>query len=425
MPSLPLLRSFLIRLLALCKGLTHKVIGAKARMLDTTVSYHLRKKSEIDDDDFASLLAGVEAAPAEVAVGTACYEALSALNEGELPPAYRDEIEMEVLEVSRICRETLTRAALLSLQISPGDGYPRPGDIEAARHQARKRLALLGNATPAQRSALVKVSSALQTWACAEAAAEASVQAASRDLKEAMAWARFGAEIAELIPGPEGWRNRIKGFTQAHVTNILKAAGELTAADVAMERAKKLWLAGSDPDRVLDPGRLLDLEAALRRAQGRFDEALYLLEEARGVSRCPAYTLISKGLTLGVMGEYGRAIEALMEATPLLDRNNTPRIWYKQRFNLAVNFVHVGRYEEAADLVAQTKQVVLELKDEIDSLRLLWLESRIAAGLGNTAEACRLLEQARDGFAARGMWYDVSLALMEKESLQEVPGSSL
>lgn len=203
MPSLPLLRSFLIQLLALLKGLSHKMIGAKARMRRYRVSYLLGKDSEIADADFASLLAGVEATPAEVAVGTACYEALTALKDDALPPAYRGEIEVEILEMSRICRETFTHAALLSLQISPGDGYPRPGDVEAARHQARQRLGVLRNATPVQRSALVKVSSALQTWACAEEAAEESVQAASRDLEEAMAWARFGAEIAELVPGPE------------------------------------------------------------------------------------------------------------------------------------------------------------------------------------------------------------------------------
>ncbi len=419
MSRIPLLRSFLIRLLALCKGLSHKMIGVKTRMPGVMVSYHLRKKNEIADDDFASLLAGVEASPAEVAVGTACYEALATLSEGELPPAYRDEIEMEVLEVSRISREALTRAALLSFrQGSPEDGYPRPGDVEPARHQARKRLALLDNATPAQRSALVKVSSRLWTWACAEAAAEASVQAASRDLEDAMSWARLGTEVAGLVPGPKGWASRIQGFTQAHVANILRVKGDLEHADIMLEGARKLWLEGHDPDHILDPGRLLDLEAALRRAQRQFDDALRLLEQAQGVSRSQAQTLISKGFTLEVMGEYERAIETLMEADPLLDQTSTPRLWYKQRFNLAVNFVHVGRYQEAADLVAKTRQVVLELKDEIDGLRLLWLESRIAAGLGNTADACRLLEQAKHGFAAREMWYEVSLASTEMKTLQ-------
>lgn len=418
MPSLPLLRSFLIRMLALCKGLTHKLIGVKARMPEFMVSYHLRKKNEIADDDFASLLVGVEASPAEVAVGTACYEALAALSTGELPPAYRDEIEMEILEVSRICREALTRAALLSFREDPpGDGYPQPGDVEPARHQARKRLALLEKATPAQRSTLVKVSSRLWTWACAEAAAEESVQAASRDLEEAMAWARLGTEIAELVPGPEGWTNRIKGFTQAHVANILKAKGEIKAADAMLEEAKKLWLAGSDPDQILDPGRLLDLEAALRGVQRRFDDALRLLEEAQDVSRCPEYTLISKGVILEAMGEYDGAAEAFLEAAPLVEKSDDPRLSYIWRFNLAVTYTHLGLYTKAVELVQHVQQLVNDRGDEVESIRVIWLRGRISAGLDHRSDALSLLELARTKYAARDMWYDVALALMEMAAL--------
>jgi tetratricopeptide (TPR) repeat protein len=418
--SLLSLRSFVIQVLAVMRLLTQKMVGVRARLNESKVSYLLRKSretAEIADPDYKKLLAAVEATPAKVAVGTACYEALMSLEVGELPPEYRDEIEMEILEVSRIYRAAFIRAALLSLQDPPRDGYPRSGDVEPARRQARARFTHIAKATAGERSALVKVSSRLRTWACAEAAAEASVQAASRDLEEAEAWARLGVEIADLVSGPEGWTNRLKGFAAAHLANILKAAGRLKAADATLGPARKLWLAGSDPDQILDPGRLLDLEAALRREQRRFDEALSLLEEARVVSRCPARTLISKGFTLEVMGEYQRAVEALLEAEPLLDRHTDPRTWYKQRLNLAVNFCHVCKYRDAEDLVAQASPVVFDLKDEIEGLRLVWLNGRISAGLGRSAEARQLLEQASQGFAARNMWYDVALAAMESGAL--------
>ncbi len=417
MPKILLLRSFLIQLLALVKDLTHKRIAGKAGMTTHKVAYHLGKPGDISDSDFALLLAGVEGTPAEVAIGTACYEALAAVRSGALPPAHLAEIEAEVLAVSRTYRGVLTRAALLSITPPPRDEYPRPGDVEPARWQAKELLALLKGATASQRSQVVKWSLRLQTWACAEAAAEASVQAASRDLTEAGDWARLGVEIADLVLGPESWRSRVKGFAAAHAANILKAEGEIKAADAAFGPARKLWLAGSDPDQILDPGRLLDLEAALRREQRRFDEALHLLKEARGVSRCPAHTLISKGFTLEVMGEYQGAIDALLEAEPLIDRRAEPRLWYKQRSNLAVNFCHVARYQEAAVLVAEARPVALALNDEIDCLRLRWLDGRIAAGLGRSTEACGLLELARQGFAARDMWYDVALASVEKGAL--------
>lgn len=409
----PTVRSFLIQLLALMKDLTHKVMGSRVRMEPARVSYHLKKPAEINDQDFEQLLAGVEGTPAEVAIGTACYEALTALRRDVLTPPERDEVEMEVLAVSRIYREVLTRAALLSREVPLLDEYPRPGDVEPARWQAAELLANFKDATESQRSQVVKLAPRLQSWACAEWAAEASVRAASRSLDEAGAWARLAVEIAEQVRGPEGWRNRVKGFAAAHVANVLKAAGEFRAADAALEAAKRLWLSGFDPDLILDPGRLLDLEAALRRGQGRFNDALRLLEQAQGVSRRPAHTLISKGFTLEVMGESQRAIDTLIEAEPLLDRYAEPRIWYKHRFNLAVSFCQVGRFSEAAKLVAQARPVIVKLNDEIDHLRLLWLDARISAGMGRSTEARRLLENARQGFAARSMWHDVALATTE------------
>jgi len=50
-------------------------------------------------------------------------------------------------------------------------------------------------------------------------------------------------------------------------------------------------------------------------------------------------------------------------------------------------------------------------------VRLIWLEGRVAAGQGRAEEARRLLAQARREFAARGMVYDVALALLEEAVL--------
>ncbi|MES1242814.1 MAG: tetratricopeptide repeat protein [Acidobacteriota bacterium] len=418
MPKTPTLRSFVIQSLGAMKRISQKEIGVRAGMDSDQVSYHLRKEGRIDDATFEQLLAGVGGTPEEVEVGTACYEALTALGSGALPPSHRAEIEREVLAVSRAFREALTQAALWSLSAPPRDEYPRPGDVEPARWQARELLSILKKeGTAGQWSAVVRASTRLQTWACAEWAAEESIQAASRDLKEAWAWACLGVEIAELVPGPEGWTNRIKGFTGAHLANVLKAKGELKAADAAFGPARKLWLAGSDPDQILDPGKLLNLEAVLRRTQRRFDDALRLQKEALKVSRSPAQTVISTGFTLEVMGEYERAVEALLEAAPLVEQEGDPRLSYMRRFNLAVNYTHLSLYTKAVELVEQVQQLVLDRGDEVESIRVTWLRGRISAGLGRPEEALRLLELAQGDFAARDMWYDVALAFMEVGAL--------
>jgi tetratricopeptide (TPR) repeat protein len=114
------------------------------------------------------------------------------------------------------------------------------------------------------------------------------------------------------------------------------------------------------------------------------------------------------------MGEYQRAVEALLQAMPLIDRQAEPRQWNILRLNLANVFCHLGRHREAMDLIEEVKPLIAEQGDEIDLIRVPWLEGRIAAGLGWREEALRLFAESRRAFAAREMSYDVALALLEE-----------
>jgi hypothetical protein len=87
------------------------------------------------------------------------------------------------------------------------------------------------------------------------------------------------------------------------------------------------------------------------------------------------------------------------------------------RFNVAVNYTHLSRFDEATRLIRDVRQRATERGDINEISRVTWLEGRIAAGLGRTEEARALLSQARGEFAAREMWYDVALALLEEAAL--------
>jgi transcriptional regulator with XRE-family HTH domain len=285
------------------------------------------------------------------------------------------------------------------------------------RLQSGELWSRLKGLAESQALAVVKVAREFQSWALTELICEESVVQAARDLERASFLARLAREIAERVPGPEGWRQRVRAFAMAHAANILRVAGKLKASAALFEEARRLWDAGSDPEGLLDPGRLLDLEASLCRDQRRFEDALALLERARAVSRCPAHTLISRGFTLEVMGEYGRAIEALVEAQAQPDFQADPRLRNILHCNLALNFTHALRFAEAAELARQARKVAGELGDTITLLRLTWIDALIAAGQGRTGDALTLLEQARQGFADRDMMYDVALALLEEAVL--------
>jgi tetratricopeptide (TPR) repeat protein len=306
------------------------------------------------------------------------------------------------------------RASYQRLETLPlPESAPRPED----RVRAAELFERLAELPPEERLAVVRLEEELQTWALCEKVCHASAREASRDVEQAAAWAGLAGEIAELVRGPEGFPRRVQGYAGGHRANVLRVLGELEPADVAFSSAKRLWLSGSDPLKLLDAGRMLDLEASLRRAQRRFAEALALLDEAEAVGCNPERALIKKGFTLEVMGEYESAIEMLVQAEPLVERAGDPRLSYMLLFNLAVSYTHVGRFDEAAELARQVDKLAAAQGDEIELLRVLWLQGRIAAGLGQRGEARRLLAQARQEFDRKNMSYDVALALLEEAVL--------
>src|SRR6185295_2584221 len=195
---------------------------------------------------------------------------------------------------------------------------------------------------------------------------ELSVREASRDLNRAIALARLAVKIAERVQGPQWWHDRVCGYATAHLANIMRVAGHLKTAETLLDKARRLWDAGADPDGVLDPERFVHFKAALRRDQRQFAEALALLDEAAAGRRHRGRALVNKGFTLEVMGEYERAIAALLQAVPWIDRDADPRQANILRLNLSILFCHVGRFSEAAKLVKPARQLAAELGDEID-----------------------------------------------------------
>ncbi len=135
------------------------------------------------------------------------------------------------------------------------------------------------------------------------------------------------------------------------------------------------------------------------------------------MGRCPERYLVKKSSILEAMGRYEEAIETLLKAKPLVEQKGDARLLYMQRFNLAVVYTHTGRFAEAAALAEQVRAVAAERGDHHETSRVVWLRGRIAAGQGQIELALSLLDQARQEFAARGMEYDVALALLEIAAL--------
>ncbi|HWN43055.1 MAG TPA: hypothetical protein VNW71_12595 [Thermoanaerobaculia bacterium] len=406
--------------LAAWRGLTHKEIAANSGRKPGNISQLLSRDRTrpLEETDFQQLLPAVKVRTAHAAVTAGWLESLEALDaEKRLTPEERDALELWLLGDTHERRKAAVELVLRSREAPPLAEYPRPEHVAPARWRAGLQLVILRGLSEDERLAAVKSIRRFQTWSLAEAVADESTRCASKSVEMADAWARLAVEVAERVKGPEGWQNRVRGYAAAAGPNIRRVQGNLEAADAGLEAANQLWLAGTDPDGILDPGRLLDLEASLRRDQRQFAVALDRLTRARQVSHKPGRVLVNRGFTLEVMGEYEQAIETLLEAETLVERRDDPQLWYKLKGNLAVCYTHLARYQEAAALEEMVRLEALRLGDENELIRLTWVRGRIAAGLGRTREARRLLETALTDFRARELWYDVALALLELAAL--------
>lgn len=409
-------RPFVVRLLASRKNFAFKVFASRFGLTQQSITNHLGA-STMKADLFNSYLDVLDARPAEVAAATQCHESLESLKQPSAVPGARDLVEVEILWIVRRCRDVLTELEPLAIEEPPRDEYPQPGDVAPARWQAAEHLELLKGIRRPFRLKAARTFTPLHTWAVVEAVAEEAVRAASRSLSEAFHWARVARQIAKRVLGPEDWCNSVRSLAVGAFANAWRVAGKLLVADRLLQAAKRLRDTGYDPDQILDPGRLLDFEASLRRAQRRFPEALDRLEEAFPVSHCPARVLVIKGFTLEVMGDHDQAVKVLLDAEPLVDRDGDSRLRYQHRFNLAVLYTHSGRFAEAAELAKEVKDLAKSLGDEIFLAREVWLRGRVAAGRGVVELALQWLNEAEDQFAARKMWFDVALALLEREML--------
>ena len=151
-----------------------------------------------------------------------------------------------ISEMEAVASRTYLRLRKLQL--------PPPGAEDRVR--ALDQFAKLRNLPEEQRWAVVHAGLEFANWAlCERICTEALRKATAGRFDEAASWLRIAEQIAEEVPGPEPWRQRVQGYARAHRAQILKLANDPEAAEEALQEARRLWEAGDDPEGLLSwPG---------------------------------------------------------------------------------------------------------------------------------------------------------------------------
>ncbi|HEX3531314.1 MAG TPA: helix-turn-helix transcriptional regulator [Thermoanaerobaculia bacterium] len=296
----------------------------------------------------------------------------------------------------------------------------RLAHADADRAEAEALWRRLAPRPVAERRRLVEKVATFQVWALAVRLCAKSEDMAPGCAVEALELAELARLVARLAVVPEIWRPCLEGYTVVFIANAHRVGGRLNPAEAAFSEALELLKKGTPGEPgLLDEGRVLDLEASLRRDQRRFDEALSLHERALAVTPMEesGYILLNQAFTFEQSGDYEQAISTLTEAAPRVDGTREPRLLCVLLFNRAVSLCHLDRSEEAESLLPEVRSLTRTLKKESDRIRLRWLEGKVAAGRICSVEAIPALEEVRQWFAAKDNPYDTALATLELATL--------
>ena len=290
---------------------------------------------------------------------------------------------------------------------------------DQAKQEAEALFQSLASYSLEERRELIEVFPEFRKWALAERMCAESIRSAAHKAGEALELAELALSIADRVPGEESWRSRLKGYCWAHMGNALRVANDHCGAEEAFARAWELWKAGaaSEPE-LLEEWLLPAMEASLRRDQRRFVEALEMVERAKGSqggsSHAASLTLLLKEESiLSQMGEPRRALAALSEAAPLIEASRDRQMLFALQFNMADDLTQLESYGEAGKLLPLLRKLAVQQANELDLIRLDWLESKVAAGLGKTAKAIAGLERVGRDFTDRKMPYDAALSSLD------------
>jgi transcriptional regulator with XRE-family HTH domain/tetratricopeptide (TPR) repeat protein len=290
------------------------------------------------------------------------------------------------------------------------------GEALQARQGAELLWDRLKRRAPAERRTLVSRGLRFRTWALCERVAAESIRKAPNHPREALELAELALLIAERLPGERAWGLRLQGYAWAHVSNARRVCNDLTGAEEAIVRAWKLWEAGEAGDPgYLNQAWLPGLEATLRKDQRRFPEALKRIEEALALDpgELRGEILLTKARIHETLGDPESSTAALYEAAPLIDPVGQPRLAFGVRFNLLVDLCHLERFGEAEPRLPEVRALAERLGEELDLTRVVWLEGKVAAGLGQISDARGAFEQARRVFGQRELTFDYALVSLE------------
>lgn len=395
------------------RGWNKPRLARALRIADDSLLSRYERGDVLSRENLESVLAPLDYPPEAVDVLLFAHRLIFP----ELPEEAASSLALTPEERRRILRASLS-TGLTAAEVTHAELHRRKRQekLEAARREAEAAWERLKGATPEERQELIATFPEYRTVALVARVCEASEQAAAHRVEIAMERAELALDIARRIPGEASLQ--AQSYSWGHIGNARRVATDFDSADKAFSRAWKLWPSGAGIEPELLPEwRLLDLEASLRRAQQRFPEALALLDQARAASGgdpvAMARILLKEERLFNRMGDFNRALAVLKEAEEFVEASLDPHLLFALRFNRADALCRLGKWSIAAKLLPWVSETAIERGNELELIRAVWLQAKVAAGLGRDEEAISRLEQVSEDFTAHKLPYEAALSSLD------------
>lgn len=202
-----------------------------------------------------------------------------------------------------------------------------------------------------------------------------------------------------------------------HFANTLRVCGRLEEAEQAFAIAETCL-----PDGTGDPmieALLLEQLGSHSTSRRCFTRAVELLERAEnlyqevGVRWRRARARILKAIAMVYSGEPEEASRLLRQAIPMIEPDEDPYLLLAARHNLVYCLIDLDRTEEALAVYHEIRELNRQFTDPLIQLRNTWQEGKLLRELGHLFPAEEKLLQARRGFMARGLAYEVAVVSLD------------
>ncbi len=293
--------------------------------------------------------------------------------------------------------------------------------LAGEEREARALLAELENQPVARQQLLAVDDARFHSWELCRLLLGAATEACFDQPQEAIRRAELGVSIAAELgsrrAAPAELAADLRARAWATLANARRVSSDLRGADRAFELAFSLLAKGTGEP--LERARLLELRASrdldvhrLAEAEKGLSEAASLYRRA-GSTHAAGRVEISRGLLASRREDPARAIRHLEKGLAAIDREREPRLERVALHNLCFCWSEQGDVARATEVLAEVRRLHQVAPLQVDQVRLVWLEGRIALAAGDLAAAIASFESVRRDCIRLELAYDAALVSLD------------